>query len=138
MTPATPSLWAASAILPTTIFPLHENQFSPMTFRPLFAKLSRATALTLFFLATNANAQSVILHLRNGDRIAGAIISENTNEVKLSTVWSRELTVPVAQIESREIQSASAVAAHIATKAAAIPMPNPTPGHVRNTAGTNE
>lgn len=58
-------------------------------------------ALVLFCGA--AQAQNVILHLRNGDRIAGTIVSENTNTVTLSTDWIKELVVPVAKIERREI-----------------------------------
>src|SRR3954464_4058393 len=48
-------------------------------------------------------AQEIILHLRNGDRIAGTILSENTNQVTLSTVWIKELVVPVAQIDRPKI-----------------------------------
>src|SRR5258708_16381910 len=45
---------------------------------------------SLLFIPGNlARAQDVILHLRNGDRIAGSILSESTNEVKLSTVPER-------------------------------------------------
>jgi hypothetical protein len=50
-----------------------------------------------------ACAQNTILHLRNGDRVAGTIISETTNQVTISTVWAKELTIPLAQIERREV-----------------------------------
>jgi hypothetical protein len=65
----------------------------------------------LFLLCNTARAQSVILHLRNGDRIAGTILSENTNSVTVSTVWIKELVVPLAQIERRELTTAEATAA---------------------------
>src|SRR5581483_5393869 len=66
--------------------------------------ICRALALlVVLFLAGTIRAQNVVLHLRNGDRIAGTILSENTNTVTLSTVWIKELAVPVSQIERREI-----------------------------------
>lgn len=73
--------------------------------------ISWTFALAVLFLGNSARAQSVILHLRNGDRIAGTILSENTNTVTVSTVWIKELAVPVSQIERREILPAIPVAA---------------------------
>jgi putative salt-induced outer membrane protein YdiY len=67
-------------------------------------------ALPLLLTGVQVQAQNIILHLRNGDRIAGTILSETTNEVKLSTVWAKELTVPVAQIERREVPPQTAAA----------------------------
>jgi hypothetical protein len=64
-----------------------------------------------FATADAAMAQNVILHLRNGDRIAGTVISENTNQVTLSTVWIKEISVPLAQIERRELSLTNAVVA---------------------------
>ncbi len=52
--------------------------------------------------ASLARAESVILHLRNGDRLAGDIVSENTNQVVLATSWIKELPVPVSAILRRE------------------------------------
>ncbi|MDB6068214.1 MAG: hypothetical protein JWR26_4422 [Pedosphaera sp.] len=69
-----------------------------------------AVALALFVLSGSARAQSVILHLQNGDRIAGTITSENTNAVTLSTVWIKELKVPLSQIERRETPPAATTA----------------------------
>jgi hypothetical protein len=73
--------------------------------------ICRALILALVLLGCSTRAQNVILHLRNGDRLAGAIISESTNEVRLSTIWSKELVVPVSQIERREILPAEVTAA---------------------------
>ncbi len=64
--------------------------------------ICRALILALVILGCSARAQNVILHLRNGDRLAGTILSESANEVRLSTVWSKELVVPLSQIERRE------------------------------------
>jgi putative salt-induced outer membrane protein YdiY len=75
-----------------------------MTFRCPYVDLARRTlALTLLMFGLNSRAQNVILHLSNGDRIAGVIVSENTNQVVLSTAWAKELAVPMSQIERREI-----------------------------------
>jgi hypothetical protein len=49
------------------------------------------------------HAQSVILHLRNGDRLSGTIVSENTNQVTLKTSWSPAVIVSTAEIKSREL-----------------------------------
>jgi hypothetical protein len=43
-----------------------------------------------------------MLHLKNGDRVAGSILSEDTNHVVISNTWIKELSVPVGQIQSRE------------------------------------
>ena len=42
------------------------------------------------------------MQLKNGDRITGKIISENTNEVVVTTTWLKDVTVPISQIEKRE------------------------------------
>ncbi len=47
------------------------------------------------------HAETIVLHLKNGDRIAGTIISEDTNRVLLTNSWIKELAVPAAQIERR-------------------------------------
>ena len=70
-----------------------------------------AFALAVLFLGNAARAQSVILHLRNGDRIAGTILSEDTNEVTVSNVWIKTLTVPLSQIKRREIVPATPLVA---------------------------
>jgi hypothetical protein len=77
-------------------------------FPSMMLKCPRLKSLWLFVWAASALvhaacAQNIILHLRNGDRIAGTIIAETTNQMTLSTVWAKELTVPLAQIERREV-----------------------------------
>jgi hypothetical protein len=47
-------------------------------------------------------AETVVLHLKNGDRIAGTIVSEDTNRVVITTTWIKDLAVPAGQIERRE------------------------------------
>ena len=47
-------------------------------------------------------APSVVLLLKNGDRITGKILSEDTNRVVLATSWSKELVVPLKEVSRRE------------------------------------
>lgn len=49
-----------------------------------------------------ASAQSVILHLRNGDRITGNIVKEETNQITLKTTWFNIVVVPTEEIKTRE------------------------------------
>jgi hypothetical protein len=84
--------------------------------------ICRVLILAAILLGNCVRAQNVILHLRNGDRLAGTILSESTNEVRLSTVWSKELVVPVSQIERRETPAAGMDTA-AATIAAALTKP---------------
>ncbi|MBU6402237.1 MAG: hypothetical protein KGS61_18110, partial [Verrucomicrobia bacterium] len=46
--------------------------------------------------------ENFILHLKNGDRLTGDVVAETTNEVTVLTPWKVKVTVPVAQIASRE------------------------------------
>jgi hypothetical protein len=80
-------------------------------------------AVLLLLTGLQIQAQNIILHLRNGDRVAGTILSETTNELKLSTVWAVELTVPVAQIERREVPPQAAAAAPVTNTPPPIPLP---------------
>ncbi len=91
-------------------------------------------ALALLLFASPAPAQNIILHLRNGDRIAGTIVSENTNAVTISTVWIKELVVPVAQIERREDSTPPTIATGIANA----PVPVPAVTNVLKLAKTGE
>lgn len=50
-------------------------------------------------------AQNVVLHLRNGDRVTGTILTEETNQVTLKTTWWNVVVIPTAQIKSREVMS---------------------------------
>jgi putative salt-induced outer membrane protein YdiY len=70
--------------------------------RPNYRLLLWALGCAIFALVNSVQAQSVILHLRTGDRIAGTIVSETTNSLTISNLWIKELAVPLAQIERRE------------------------------------
>lgn len=72
-----------------------------------------------------AFAQPVVLHLQNGDRVAGVILSQTTNTLVLSNAWSSELKVPLAAITNREpaIIPSSEPAPAVAATPAAAPKP---------------
>src|SRR5580700_108375 len=65
--------------------------------------LSGLLAVVMLLLTLAAGpAQTVILHLKNGDRIAGAIVTEDTNRVVITTEWIKDLAVPLSEISGRE------------------------------------
>jgi hypothetical protein len=59
--------------------------------------------LALWLAALPARTQTVVLELRNGDRLSGTILTENTNRVVLSNAWSREMILPSDQIVRRTL-----------------------------------
>ena len=61
-----------------------------------------ALLLLVIFTFGELQAETIILHLKNGDRIAGTIVSEDTNRVLITTAWIKDLAVPLGQIERRE------------------------------------
>ena len=58
--------------------------------------------VVLFAALITVRGETIILHLKNGDRLAGTIISEDTNRVIITTSWVKELAVPVSEIAKRE------------------------------------
>jgi hypothetical protein len=65
------------------------------------------TAIVLAFVAvSHARAENVVLHLKNGDKVTGFVVSEYTNRVVLSNSWVKDLSVPLGEIERREIAAA--------------------------------
>jgi len=56
----------------------------------------------VFGILCQVRAETIILHLKNGDRLAGTIVREDTNQVFITTTWIKELPVPLDQIVSRE------------------------------------
>jgi hypothetical protein len=66
-------------------------------------------ALIIVSAATlgHARAENVILYLKSGDKITGYVVSEYTNRIVLSNSWVKELSVPLKEIERREITFAA-------------------------------
>lgn len=54
--------------------------------------------LTLLFPAFPAGAVDVVVQLRNGDRITGELVAQETNHVVVSTSWAGKLALPLATI----------------------------------------
>lgn len=80
-----------------------------------------AVLLLLVLSTLSVRADTIVFHLKNGDRVAGAIVSETTTNVVVSTPWAKALTLPVDQILRRET-----VPAPVVTNAvAATPPPAP-------------
>lgn len=79
-------------------------------------------SLLILFPLSPAFAQSVVLHLRNGDRITGTIVSESNEQITLDTAWQKGLAVPVSMVERRE-----AAPEPVAAKPAAPAEPKPEP-----------
>src|SRR5262245_17199280 len=61
--------------------------------------------LLVLVLASLAGGQAeeVILHLKNGDRLTGKVITESTNSVTLATRFLGEVQIPVNEITNREV-----------------------------------
>jgi putative salt-induced outer membrane protein YdiY len=72
-----------------------------------------------------ARAENVVLLLRNGDRITGTIVAENTNHVVLATGWTKELSVPLSAIQGREPVTNAVTPAVVAEAKPATPAPKP-------------
>jgi len=45
-----------------------------------------------------AEAVNVVVQLKNGDRITGELLSQETNSVVISTSWARSLVLPISEI----------------------------------------
>jgi len=75
----------------------------------------------------DAGAVSVVLQLRNGDRITGELITQETNHVVISTPWASALVLPISAIGGiRTAEGAALYLAQTATNAPATPAPAPT------------
>src|SRR5579864_2091956 len=61
------------------------------------------TIILLLSAVFSAKAENVVLYLKGGDKITGFVVSEYTNRLVLSNSWARELSVPLKEIERREI-----------------------------------
>jgi hypothetical protein len=58
--------------------------------------------LSLVLLSLQLRADQVVLHLTNGDRIAGEVVSESDQEIVVNTPWAKGLSIPSKQIQRSE------------------------------------
>ena len=58
----------------------------------------------------SCQAQDLIIHLKNGDRITGRLLSESTNGVVIATAFSDKLPIAAGMIERREVVPVAAPA----------------------------
>jgi hypothetical protein len=73
---------------------------------PLLQPLWLALLIASTAFLGHAHAENVVLYLKSGDKITGFVVSEYTNRIVLSNSWARELSVPLNEIERREITAA--------------------------------
>ena len=66
------------------------------------ARLGWALLAVGALTAQTATCETLSLKLRNGDRVTGIVLSENSLRLVLSNAWTTNLTIPIAQIEARE------------------------------------
>jgi len=90
-------------------------------------------ALAPLLVALQLSAGQVVLHMKNGDRIAGQVVSETEQELVVSTPWAKALSLPRDQIERRE-ELASAPGTNAPVAAAASPTNAPAPAPVQTAA----
>ena len=83
-----------------------------------------AAALWCGGWASASAAEKVILHLQNGDKISGEILSENKERVVVRTPYQRKLSIPLSQVQKREAPAPPA------PPPAAAPPPTPPSGAV--------
>jgi hypothetical protein len=84
--------------------------------KPRQAARLRLSIPVLALAAATAWAEPVILHLRNGDRFTGTIVSEDARRVVLTNAWNKEIVVPLAEITRREKTGTEAAAAPVPAK----------------------
>jgi putative salt-induced outer membrane protein YdiY len=86
-------------------------------------------SMLIFSASANSNP-AIVLHLPDGDRVTGVIISSNASGIVLATAWGGNVTVPAAQIISRTESSGELAATNLTTAlhlGAAQPATNQTP-----------
>jgi hypothetical protein len=72
--------------------------------KPRCPSLAKASWFGLVLLASiSLLADSITVHLKNGDKITGEIVSNTTNEVVLTHPVFGRLTIPAGQIDKKEL-----------------------------------
>ena len=88
-----------------------------------FRQIATGLALTLCCCLSplTSQAQTLILSLRNGDRLTGTLVSEENGQVVITNALFGKLTVPVAHIEGRKVVDTQVAAKPAAETVAATP-----------------
>jgi putative salt-induced outer membrane protein YdiY len=74
-----------------------------------------AACATILLIAPYAGAVSVVVSLRNGDRITGELLAQETNRVVIATSWAGTLALPIETIGG--VQTASGEKVSLTTAA---------------------
>ena len=83
--------------------------------------------ISLLSISAPAATTNVVLRLTNGDRIAGTLVSADTNQVVVTTSWMKALPVPATAITNREFVVLDTPAPQPAPAASAAPVAAPPP-----------
>ena len=70
-----------------------------------------------------ASSQPVVLHLRNGDRVSGSLVTEEAGQIILSNAIVGRMAVPLSQVERKEQATNEAPATNIAGTNAVVASP---------------
>jgi hypothetical protein len=109
------------------------NNSMPHPKRPEFIALAGLLLAALVWSAPQVEAApDVVVHLRNGDRITGRLLAQETNQVIIATRWSPALVLPIAEIGGLQSATGQVVIATSTPPAAPPaaahrPVPRPTP-----------
>lgn len=57
------------------------------------------------FLALQSHAASVVVQFKNGDRMSGELLAQETNHVVVRTGWGAQLSLPISSLSSLVIDS---------------------------------
>lgn len=76
--------------------------------------------LVSFLVSSAAYGQTVVLHLRGGDRLTGRVVAENTNQLILNTTWAKEIAIPLLEITSRDVLPVPVIANIVTTNTGVI------------------
>jgi putative salt-induced outer membrane protein YdiY len=64
-------------------------------------RVEQVLILIAVFLSPHVSvlaAQDIVVQLRNGDRITGRLLAQETNHIVISTGWTKSLTLPISAI----------------------------------------
>ncbi len=99
--------------------------------KPLRLSVFLWVLFTLSSACGTRAADQVILHLTNGDRLTGTVVSETPNEVLFSAGALGKITIPPSQIKSREkVASSVSTNAPAVAEKAVVPPASQVPVHV--------